>query len=267
IDTGNEDVQLRFDNTVRYNLGFRFEDQDSGIIRNINNDDGDRNFKQHSIVTNRIDLLSELDVVWRKQLGARVSAAGWYDQASSGSLDNTSLATSNHLVNGVQALGLSNATERYFKGPSGEFLDAFVFGSAQFGGMNATLRAGRHTINWGEALLGGGAIHGISYSQAPLDQAKALATPGIEAKELYRPLNQVSGQLQVTPELSFAAQYFLEWDHARFPEAGSYLGFSDAFLLGGESILVALPPALGGGTRIVTRGTDIKAKDRGDWGL
>ncbi len=267
IDVGNEDVQIRFDNTVRYNLGLRTDGQADAIIRSINNDDGDRNFKRHGIVTNRIDLLSEFDVVYRKAFGARVSAATWYDQAYAGSLDNTSVATSNHLDKGVRALGLSNTTQRYFKGPSGEFLDAFAFASVDVGGITASVRAGRHTINWGEALLGGGAIHGIAYAQAPLDQAKALATPGIEAKELYRPLNQISGQVQVTPTLSLAGQYYLEWKSSRFPEAGSYLGFSDALLDGGESILLALPAAAGGGTRIVTRTTDVTPKNRGDWGL
>ncbi|MCA0243664.1 MAG: DUF1302 domain-containing protein [Proteobacteria bacterium] len=263
IDVGNDDVQVRFDNTVRYNLGLRADSQNEAILRAINNDDGDRNFKRHAIVTNRIDLLSEFDVVYRKSLGARVSGAAWYDQAYTGALDNTSVATSNHLAGGVQALGLSNVTRRYFKGASGEFLDAFVFAAGDVGGMAATLRLGRHTINWGEALLGGGAIHGISYGQAPLDQAKALATPGIEAKELYRPLNQVSGQIQVTPTLSLAAQYYLEWKSYRFPEAGSYLGFSDALLDGGEAILLPV----GGTTRLVTRAADVKPKDRGDWGL
>ena len=263
IDVGNDEVQVRFDNTVRYNLGLRADGQNEAILRAINNDDGDRNFKRHAIVTNRIDLLSEFDVVYRKSLGARVSGAAWYDQAYTGALDNTSLATSNHLSGGAQALGLSNVTRRYFKGASGEFLDAFVFASGDVGGMAATLRLGRHTINWGEALLGGGAIHGISYGQAPLDQAKALATPGIEAKELYRPLNQVSGQIQVTPTLSLAAQYYLEWKSYRFPEAGSYLGFSDALLDGGEAILLPV----GGTTRLVTRTADVKPKDRGDWGL
>jgi Protein of unknown function (DUF1302) len=263
VDTGNEDLQLRFDNTVRYNLGYRTDGQNPAILGNANADDGDRNFNKHSIVTNRVDVLTELDAVWRKQFGGRMSAASWYDNAYSGSLDNTSLATSNHLVDGAPAFGLAPYTERYYRGPSGELLDAFVFASGQIGSMNGTLRVGRHTINWGEALLGGGAIHGISYSQAPLDQAKGIATPGIEAKELYRPQTQVSGQLQVTPELSLAAQYFLQWDPTRFPEAGTYLGFSDALLLGGESVVVV--PGVPG--RRAVRIADVRPKNSGDWGV
>ena len=58
IDTGNPDVQMRWDNTVRYNLGVRAQSQDSNIIGSPNYDDGDRNFSNGSLVTNRLDLLS-----------------------------------------------------------------------------------------------------------------------------------------------------------------------------------------------------------------
>ncbi|MCY1391293.1 hypothetical protein D9M71_61310 [compost metagenome] len=260
IDTGNEDLQLRFDNTLRYNFGQRLESQDKAILANPNNDDGDRNFNKHSTVANRIDILTESDIVYKQKYGARVSAALWYDDAYAGDLDNKNVATSNHLdSSGRPALGLSNYTERYYEGPSGEILDAFVFGGFDIGEQQLRLRAGRHTVNWGESLLGSGAIHGISYGQAPLDQGKALALPGIEAKELYIPRTQISAQLQATPELSFAAQYFLEWRPTRVPEAGTYLGFSDAFLQGGESLV--------SGNARVTHGDDIEPRDRGDWGL
>lgn len=261
IDTGNEDLKLRWDNTLRYNLGQRMDSQDKAILANPNNDDGDRNFDKHSIITNRVDVLSESDIVYKNRYGARLSAALWYDAAYAGSLDNDNVATSNHLgANGQPKLGLSNYTNRYYEGPSGEILDAFVFGGFDIGESQLRVRAGRHTVNWGESLLGSGAIHGISYGQAPLDQGKALATPGIEAKELYIPRTQISTQFQATPELSFAAQYFLEWRPVRVPESGSYLGFADIFLQGGESFI--LSP-----TVRAIHGDDIEPKDRGDWGL
>src|SRR6185369_12837751 len=97
INTGNEDLQVHFDNTIRYNLGRRIEAQDPAILGNPNLDDGDRNFGKNSTVTNRLDLLSEFDIAYKENLGLRVSAASWYDHAYAGSLDNTSVATSNHL--------------------------------------------------------------------------------------------------------------------------------------------------------------------------
>jgi len=260
IDTGNQDLQVHFDNTIRYNLGRRIEAQDPAILGNPNLDDGDRNFAKNSTVTNRLDLLSEFDIAYKENLGLRVSAASWYDHAYAGSLDNTSVATSNHLVNGEQALGLSDYTRRYYRGPSGEWLDAFVFGTLDIGSMPLNVRLGRHTVYWGESLLGAGAIHGMAYGQAPLDLGKAQSTPGIEIKELFRPRNQVSAQLQATPELSIAGQYFLDWEASRFPEAGSYYGSLDILLKGGESYLIA--PGL-----FATQGTPITPKKSGDWGL
>jgi hypothetical protein len=44
VDTGNEDITMRWDNTVRYNLGIRAQSQNSQILGNPNYDDGDRNF-------------------------------------------------------------------------------------------------------------------------------------------------------------------------------------------------------------------------------
>ena len=81
IDTGNEDLTVRWDNTVRYNLGIRAQGQNSQILGNPNYDDGDRNFSNGSIVTNRFDLLSEFDLVYQKKYGVRASYAAWYDFA------------------------------------------------------------------------------------------------------------------------------------------------------------------------------------------
>lgn len=259
INTANEDLQIHWDNTIRYNFGKRAEAQSQAILGNPNFDDGDRNFKKNSTVTNRVDLLSEFDIVYRDKFGARVSAAGWYDQAYSGNLDNTSLATSNHLdANGNQALGLSDHTKRFHKGPSGEWLDAFVFGSFDLGTMPLSVRAGRHTVYWGESLLD--PINGIAFGQAPLDLGKAVSTPGVEAKELFRPVTQLSGTLQATPTLSLAAQYFLKWESNRFPESGSYLMDLDPFLEGGESYILA--PGF-----VATQGKPITPKNTGEWGL
>lgn len=262
IDIGNEDLQVRFDNTIRLNYGTRVQGQDSAILKNPNFDDGDRNFKRNSTINSRIDLLTEFDVIYQKKYGVRVSAASWHDSAYAGSFDNTSLATSNHLENGKPAFGLSNYAQRYYEGLSGEWLDAYVFGTLDIAGLPLTMRMGQHTVNWGESLLGGGAIHGIAYGQAPLDQGKALAVPGVEAKELYLPRNQISAQFQATPELSFGAQYMLEWRPTRIPESGTYLGFADFYQLGGESLI---NPALPGGRAL--HGDDITPKKTGDRGV
>jgi hypothetical protein len=237
IDTGNEDWVIRWDNTFRYNLGVRAQKQDPAILGNANADDGDRNFSNGSLVTNRLDVLSEFDVVWQKKYGMRVSAAGWYDQAYS-SLDNTNTATANTLVNGLPVAGqLSPYSKRYAKGLSGEWLDAFLFGNFDVAGVPVNVKAGQHTVYWGESLLLGGLVHGIAYSQNSVDAWKAQATPGSEAKELFRPRGGLTIQAQPMNDLSLAGQWFYNWQAVRAPESGTYLSNLDMLNFGGDSLI------------------------------
>lgn len=242
IDTGNDELKVRWDNTVRYNLGSRTQGQDPAILKNANADDGDRNFDKGSLVTNRLDLLTEFDVVWQKRLGLRVSAAGWYDHAYS-SLDNTSTATANTLVNGLPAAGvLSGYTKRYAKGASGEMLDWFAFGNADLGGVPVSVRLGQHTAYWGESLLLGGLVHGVAYAQNSVDAWKLQATPGSEAKEFIRPRGGLTVQAQPLQDLSVAAQWFYNWSPARLAESGTYLGGTDPLNFGGDSFITGPNP-------------------------
>ncbi len=241
IDVGNPDLQMRWDNTFRYNLGMRTQAQDPALLNTWQLDDGDRNFKKNSLVANRIDVLSEFDLVWARMIGGRVSVAGWYDAAYS-SLDNTSPQTSNHLSDGLPSTGLSGFTKRYAKGASGEVLDAFGFANFDVAGMPVSIKAGQHSVFWGDSLLGNGAVHSVAYGQLPLDQWKAVATPGAEAKEIFRPRQGVTLQIQPTNDLSIAGQYFWSWQPWRYAESGSYLTFSDAVMRGADSLIVQPNP-------------------------
>ena len=285
VDTGNPDVAVRFDNTIKYNYGVRTESADDRILGTPNANDGDYNFRKAGTnITNRLDLLTELDVVFKSSFGFRVSAASWYDRAyenvgsNSNPYVNGNEATSGILVarSGAPATGafgsphLSNYAQRYYTGPSGEILDAFVFASTEIGEESLLSgKAGQHNLFWGETLLN--PIHSVSYGQSGLDLAKLAASPGTEAKELFRPRNQLSTNLVLNQELSFSAQYFLDWDAARLPEAGTYYGASDAVQNGGQSVLLqhtGKPGLLGQNQFISTRrGDDTTPDDRGDFGL
>ncbi len=266
INTGNEDIQMRWDNTVRLNIIDRVASQDEAILKNPNFDDGDRNFDRGRVFT-RIDWLTEFDVIWKRQYGFRVSAAGWWDPAYD-RLNNSSTQTENHLVYGRPALGLPAFTDRYAQGASGEFLDVFGFGQFDIGKVPVNVKLGQTTVFWGESLLLNGAIHSIAYSQNPLDVWKGVATPGAEAKELFRPRVGLNVQAQVAQDVSVMAQYFFNWQNFsnqsfRYPESGSYLSIGDALLWGGESQITNAT-----GTQRVWRGTDITPEENtGNWGL
>ena len=242
IDTGQEDLVLRWDNTFRYNIGMRAQSQDQAILKNPNLDDGDRNFSNGSLVTNRLDILSELDLVWQRKYGVRFSYAGWYDAAYTG-LDNTSTATANTLVSGLPVAGaLSPFTQRYAKGVSGEWLDAFAFANFDIADVPINIKAGQHTVYWGDSLLLGGAVHGVSYAQNSLDVWKGFSTPGTEAKELFRPRGGLTLQAQPTKDLSIAGQWFYNWQAVRLMESGTYLTYNDGVLFGADSAIVGPNP-------------------------
>jgi hypothetical protein len=260
FDTGNPDLSVRWDNTVRYNLGMRVEGRDNNIGNSAVSDEGTYSFDKGDLVTNRIDLLSELDVVWKRQFGFRVSGAGWYD----GAYDSDSQSNPNPpLVNIPSYVNrkYSPYTKRYYHGPSAEWLDAFVFGNFDLGTVPTSVKAGRHSLYWGESLFVNGNIHGIAYAQNPLDLQKGFATPGSEAKELFRPLTQISGSAQVTDTVSVAAQYFLQWQEFRYPEGGTYTGPVDFTFNGPERQFLSAP--LG----FAARGNPIEPDQKGEWGL
>ena len=145
-----------------------------------------------------------------------------------------------------------SSTIKRLYGQGGELLDAFVFGGVDLGDVPVQAKLGRHTIYWGESLLLGGHLHSVSYAQAPLDLQKGFATPGTEVKELFRPLNQLSLQAQVTDTLSVAGQYLLEWEPARYPEGGTYLGPVD-FVFNGPDRQFILPPSAASASRCAAR--------------
>jgi hypothetical protein len=242
IETGNEDISMRWDNTIRYNAGLRAQKQNPQILGNANYDDGDRNFGNGSLVTSRFDVLSEFDFIYKRSYGFRASYAAWWDPAYN-SLDDHSTVTANTLNNGLPVAGvLSPYTKRYSKGVSGEWLDAFGFANFDVSGIPVSVKAGQHTVFWGDSLLLGGAVHSVSYSQNALDLQKGFMTPGSEAKELFRPEGGITLQVQPTNELSLAGQWFYNWQAVRIPESGSYLTINDAYNFGGDSAIVGANP-------------------------
>lgn len=259
IDTGNPDLTLRWDNTVRYNISVRTENKDPKIANAPNSDESDNKFGRGHVVNNRIDLLSELDLVYKGRMGLRVSGAAWYDAG----YNNHTVPTAPGIANSSYDNNTySGFTKRYYNGPSAEFLDAFAFGNFELGSTTLRLKAGKHSIFWGDVAFN--ANHSVAYSQMPSDTRKSLASPGVEAKETVLPLTQVSGQLQITDNLAVAAQYFLDWKPNRLPEGGTYYGAADFLFYGPDRFYLnpAAAPNLN-----VRRSDALEPDKRGNWGI
>ncbi len=263
LDTGNEDVEVRFDNTVKYNAGLRMEDRDRRIADTWVYQAGEYGFNKGDLVTNRIDLLSEFDVVYKNYHGFRLSAAAWKDAAYDKKVRGNPAYQAAGLGTAYPNNRFPNTVSRYYT-QSGELLDAFVFTRINFDDMPLSLKAGKHTLYWGESLFS--PIHGVSYGQSPLDLRKGVATPGIDAKELFLPTKQISAHFQINPKLSMAAQLPLEWAPTRFYEGGTYFTAAD-FLFQGGTTLKPAPgvaiPYLGN----LKTGPNAVPKNKGSYGL
>lgn len=256
IDVGNPDMVVRWDNTVRGNLGMRTAKPDARILANPNYDESDGKFERGDFVTQRLDLLSEFDLNYKKTAGLRATAAAWYDHA----YQDTSVRTRvPGYASSYRDDRYNSAVERYTRGPSGEFLDAFAWVNFRIADKPANLKLGRHTNYWGEAYVLGS--HAISYSQSPVDGVKAVNSPGIELKEVFLPLGQAYVKFQPTPDLALAAQYFYEWKPSRLPNGGTFFAPGDIFFEGPDR----LPVDAAGNA--LTHVKSIKPKNSGNWGL
>lgn len=268
IETGNPDFSLRWDNTVKYSTAWRVKDRSDKLSAGqstLNQDDGDRAFGK-GLISNRLDILSELDMGFR-DVGARVSAAGWYDTEYQKDNDNGDATRANQ-----RSVAYDEFTDdtRHLHGGDGEILDAFVYWNGELADRALSVRLGRHGLVWGESLFFG--ANGIAGGMAPVDVVKAVSVPNTQFKEITRPVNQISATYQLTDDVSLGAFYQLQWEETRLPGAGSYFSVSDTIGEGNERLIVGdpFPDFLGGNPdspAAFFHGKDKKAKDSGQGGL
>lgn len=244
ITTGNPDLTVRWDNSVKYSNAWRVARPDATLTSPatspavVNLDDGDNNFSR-GLVSNRVDLLSELDAAYQGRVGMRVSAAAWYDSVYHRDNNNGSAT-----VNTDAGLGPSRQFARGTRkimGGRGELLDAFVYlRNAQSDAIPYTLRLGRHSLVLGETLFFG--ANGIAQAQQPVDLVKLLMVPGSQFKEIVRPVSQLSGQVTLPGGVLLGGYYQARWEANRIPPSGSYLSSVDFVGDGARSIMGAAGP-------------------------
>lgn len=265
IETGNPDLKVRWDNTFRYTASARVKERDprvfggaatgrtgAGATRDFNADDGDRNFSK-GLISNRVDLFSELDISYQ-DVGMRVSGAAWYDSVYNRSNDNTSPASANKIDPSTYNQ-FSDGTRNQL-GQGADLLDLFAFGKVLAESTPTTFRVGRYAQQWGESLFF--ASNGIAGGMAPTDIVKLLSIPTSTAKETTLPVAQAGGQVQLNDQVTLGAYYQFEWRPNRFPAVGSYFSTTDVVFPGAEAFLFGparAPYSL------------VKAKDEGQFGL
>jgi hypothetical protein len=137
-------------------------------------------------------------------------------------------------------------------------LDAFAYGNLDLDALGMTLRAGRFTQVYGETLFFG--ANGIGEAQGPIDIYRLIQVPGTQFKEVLRPVEQISLDLQFSSSLSLGAYYQVRWHESRIPAAGSYLSNAEIIGEGTESWI------LGPGVAM-THEDDLEPDDQGQGGV
>jgi len=227
LDLGNPDVEARWDNTIRATAGIRAQDRSPTIDNAFGfpYDQSNALFpSKGDFISKRLDLLTEFDLAWQKKYGFRVSGAAWYDGAYGSQAASTPNPTA--YVNNQ----FTSPVTRYYRGPSGELLDAYVYGHFDAGSTPIDARLGKQALIWGEGLFG--STNSVAYSQVPSDGIKGAANPGASAKETALPIAMASGVAQLNDQMSLAAFYTFQWATNRLPEGGTYFAPADTVLQG-----------------------------------
>lgn len=228
IDVG-PDWTVNLDTTVQYNLGFRAEGMNDKIGNNPSYSENNYKFdKAGDIVTNRLSLLPELDAEYAADFGSagfRVSGSIFRDFAYDDDVENhpgeAAPGVSYSNLGSYKGNKYSSYTKRYYV-RGGQLLDAFIFANFRAFEKPTSVRVGRFTSYWGNAMFSNYA--GIAYSQNAVDNIKGASAPGTEAKELAIPRGQAMISTQFADDWTLEAQHFFEFEGNRLPEGGTYLG-------------------------------------------
>lgn len=257
----------------------------TGLPTTVNQDDGDRNFKQFSLINNRISGLLETQFSY-ENYGVVLSGDGFYDQVYHHPNDNNSPDTINK--DGPTTEFAPGA--RYYDGQRVRLLDAYAYGTWPItDNMTLDVRAGQQLVAWGESLF----FSGMAISQSAADATKAF-TPGVEVKEILLPGNQISASLAIGDKWTLMSYYKLAFKKTEIFPVGDYFSSTDSVgpgasfsygavnplflsscpgLLGNLSFLCQLGGGLGGTligavpNILIPKGDDHKPSDFGQYGV
>jgi len=249
------DFKGSFDTTISVGGLYRLNNPDpalyglasGGLQRSVNADDGDLNYRR-GMASFLVKASHDLEVNYRDTAGLFVRGFYFNDFVNS---------------NGTRARTALSDQADSIVSENAELLDAYVYLKHNVGDMPATLRVGRQVLSWGESTFIPNGINSVN----PIDVAK-LRTPGSELKEALRPINMVSGSVNLSESLTFEGFYLLSWERTRVDPPGTYFSTNDFVAKGGTKVYLgfgAIPDSSGLGA--IKRGTDHQPGNAGQYGV
>jgi len=283
----SDDLKVDVDTTITYGRQWRVDGRDKNLmggsidrqkafanpgskdfkdyVQRVNSDDGTRNYDKWDTVSNRVSVLSDINISYQN-LGLFLRPQIFYDSVPFGRPNwsgkylpsNVGAAGSNNqfTANEINSVNHWDDEYKHTMGYKARFLDSYVYGTFDLGGHNLDVRIGRQVITWGEALMLQG---GIAFAQNRVDSS-ASTVPGAELKEIFLPTGAVFGSLAVTDTTTVEAYWQYEWIKSTLFPTGSFFEMQD-FIDGDR--FIALPQSGGiGFGRVEHNGN----KDN-QWGL
>jgi hypothetical protein len=261
----SDDLKVDMDTTITYGRQWRVDGRDKGLlggdidtqkafadpfgkdfkeyVQRVNSDDGTRNYDKWDTVSNRLGLLSDINVSY-KNVGMFLRAQAFYDSvpfdkpnwsgkclpASVGAIGSNNQFAANE----INSIDHWDDEYKHTMGYKARFLDAYVYGDFDIGGHNLSVRVGRQVVTWGEALMLQG---GIAFAQNRVDSS-ASTVPGVELKEVFLPTGAVYGSFALTEDTTIEAYWQYEWIKSTLFPTGSFFEMQD-FIDGDR--FIALP--------------------------
>lgn len=260
VEVGN-DVKLDWKLTGTYTAAQRMKSANPVLAANGGANDGDNNFGKNAMTANRLSALWE-SRLYKGDSGFVLSASTFYDDVYHRRNDNDG-----KYGNPNKPPPFNEFTEqakRYHGGYS-RILDAYAYSSFRLGDESrATVRVGRHVVNWGEAVF----IPNMSMAQGPFDGTKT-GIPGTETKDSVLPEDQISASIEMSPRWTLLGHAQFGFHPTIAPAPGSFLNTSDGIGPGGNCLSPwAVVPALGfNGCSFGARKGDITPGKTGQWGV
>jgi len=264
IQFGSGDFTGNVDITLSYGLTFRAADRDTAIIgrqnggaaHSINGDNGNLNYNNGDITSNRGKASFEIDLGYGG-FGFFSRFFTFYDyEIVDGDTRRTAL--SQEAIDRVgRDLRLLDAYASYFGSLGSGFID---------------VRAGNMVLNWGESAFIQGGLNSIN----PVDVG-LLRGAGSEVKDALTAVPRIDVAVGAGSRFSAEGYYDITYEETIIDPVGTFFSVTDLAGPGGEHVFLNFgepfpggptddPPLLGANAAVV-RGDDRLAKDGGQFGV
>lgn len=219
LDLSSGEVEASFDTTISYGVMFRVEKQDQELTSQVNDNDGDLNYKR-GIVSNAAKFTSDFDLGYRN-FGLFLRATGFFDYENE---------------QGDRAYRPLSDAAKDRVGNDLALLDAYVTGDFDLDATAVNVRLGQHVLNWGESTF---IPNGISVIN-PVDVTK-VRVPGAELREALVPVPMASVAVELPNNLSFEGFYQIQWEKTEIDPVGTYFSTTDYVGLGASKVYINHP--------------------------